>query len=164
MMADSKMRSLAFPLMWLISCTKSFIANERGSAALETSIVILFLVSALLFPLVDLATAGFQFISAHQALRDMALRTQFSRPRDVTDAAIISSWKSSLPTTVAGYSVSVNIYCGNPGTVAPCAPDPLSGPPSPKYYTFTTSFTLSPMALKSVLCSTCTVNYSQPFQ
>lgn len=33
-----------------------------------------------------------------------------------------------------------------------------------KYYIFTTSFTLTPMVLGSLLCSTCTISYTQRFQ
>jgi hypothetical protein len=138
----------------------SFMANQCGAVAFETLIVWLFLMFGLLLPLTDLAIAGFKFISAHQALRDMGQRTQFSPPGDVTSSASITAWQTSLPTMVDGYSVSAQVYCGNPGTLAPCA----SGAILPKYYTFTTTFTLSPMVLASVLCSTCTVNYSLPFQ
>ena len=112
----------------------------------------------LLVPLADFAIAGFKFISAHQALRDMGQRTQYSTP-DATDPNSITSWKGSLPTTVDGYRISAKVYCGDPG-ISPCA----SGTTLPKYYTFATSFTWSPMVLGSVLCSTCTVNYSQRFQ
>jgi Flp pilus assembly protein TadG len=146
---------------------KSFIADQRGAVAFETLIVYSFLIFFLLLPLADLAIAGFQFISAHQALRDMAQRTQYSPPADVTDAASITAWTNSLPPKVAGYTVTAQVYCGNPGTLAPCAADaPPPAAPSPKHYAFSTSFTLSPMSpmLKSVLCSTCPVNYSQPFQ
>jgi hypothetical protein len=135
-----------------------FIRDQRGAVALEMPAVVLFLMMFLLVPLADLTTAGFKFISAHQALRDMGQRTQYSNP-DATDAASIANWKSSIPTTVDGYPISAKIYCGDPGTEAPCA-----GTTWPKYYTFETSFTLSPMVLGSVLCSTCTVNYSQRFQ
>jgi hypothetical protein len=140
----------------------SFIADQRGAVAFETPIVYLFIMMSLLLPLADLAIAGFKFISAHQALRDMAQRTQYNPPADVTSSSAIANWTNSLPTTVDGYPVTPQVYCGNPGTLAPCAPD--TGTISPKYYTFTTSFALSPMVLGSVLCSTCTVNYSQPFQ
>ena len=136
----------------------SFMADQRGAVAFETLIVYLFMVTSLLLPLADLAIAGFRFISAHQALRDVGQRTQYSPP-DATDLGSITNWKSSLPTTVDGYTVSAKVYCGDPGTEAPCA-----GTTWPKYYTFTTSFTLSPMVLGSVLCSTCTVNYSERFQ
>jgi hypothetical protein len=141
------------------ACHKdSFMADQRGAVAFETLIVWLFLMMTLLLPLADLAIAGFKFTFAYQALRNMGQRTQYSVP-DATDPASISSWKSSLPTTVDGYPIDAKVYCGDPGTEAPCA-----GATWPKYYTFTTSFTLSPMMLRSVLCSTCTVNYSQRYQ
>ncbi|MBB4369420.1 Flp pilus assembly protein TadG [Bradyrhizobium sp. cir1] len=139
---------------------ESLAADQRGAVALEMPFVFIFLMFSLLLPLADVAVAGFKYISAYQALRDMGQRTQYSPPSDVTDAGAISSWQSSLPTSVAGYSVTTQIYCGDPGTPAPCA----SGTILPKYYTFTTSFTLSPLVLGSVFCSTCTINYSERFQ
>jgi Flp pilus assembly protein TadG len=142
----------------------SFIEDQRGAVAFEMPVIYAFLIFSLLLPLADVAIAGFKFISAHQALRDMAQRTQFSPPADVTTSAGITAWTTSLPTTIDGYSVSVNIYCGSSGTLAPCAADVQGNPPSSKYYTVTTSFTLSPMVLGSVLCSTCTLNFSVPFQ
>ena len=140
----------------LVRHRNSFLADQRGAVALEMPAVVLFLMMILLVPLADLAIAGFKFISAHQALRDMGQRTQYSTP-DATDSGSITNWKSSLPTTVGGYPISAKIYCGDPGTAAPCAG-------WPKYYTFETSFTLSPMVLRSVFCSTCTIKYSQRFQ
>jgi hypothetical protein len=125
---------------------------------LEMPIVTILLIFSLLLPLADVAIAGFRFISAYQALRDMGQRTQYSTP-DATDANSISTWQSSLPTTVDGYTVSATIKCGDAGTAPPCA-----GTTFPKYYSFQTSFSLSPMVLGSVLCSTCTVNYLQRFQ
>jgi len=140
-----------------VSHKDSFIADQRGAVALETLIVILFMILLLLLPLADLAIAGFNFMAAQQALRDMGPRVQFSPPADVTS---IASWQSSLPSKVDGYSVSVQVYCGNPAA-SPCA----SNATLPKYYTFTTTFNLSPFILPpSVLCRTCTVTYSQPFQ
>ena len=67
---------------------------------------------SLLLPLADLAIAGFRFISAHEALRDMGQRTQYSTP-DATDPASITNWKSSLPTTVDGFPISAKVYCGD---------------------------------------------------
>ena len=137
----------------------TLLSDQRGAVALEMPAVVLFLMMSLLVPLADVAIAGFRFISAHQALRDMGQRTQYSTP-DATDPNSISNWKSSLPTTVDGYPISAKVYCGDPGTEAPCA-----GTAWPKYYIFETSFTLSPMVLPvSVLCRTCTVKYSQRFQ
>ena len=42
-------------------------ADQRGAVALEMPIVFPFIMFSLLFPLADVAIAGFQFISAHQA-------------------------------------------------------------------------------------------------
>jgi hypothetical protein len=137
---------------------ESFIADQRGVVAFEIPFVTILLIFSLLLPLADVAIAGFRFISAYQALRDMGQRTQYSTP-DATDANSISTWQSSLPTTVDGYTVSATIKCGDAGTAPPCA-----GTTFPKYYSFQTSFSLSPMVLGSVLCSTCTVNYLQRFQ
>src|SRR5262249_37654205 len=142
----------------LVRHRTSFLADQPGVVALEMPAVVLFMMIFLLLPLADLAIAGFRFISAHQALRDLGQRSQYSTP-DATDSNSITSWKSSLPTTVDGYSISAKVYCGDPGTEAPCA-----GTTWPKYYIFSTSFTLSPMVLGSVLCSTCPVNYSQRIQ
>jgi hypothetical protein len=123
-----------------------------------------FLMLGLLLPLADLTIAGVRFISAFQALRDMGESIQYRPPPDVTSSTSITSWQNSLP-TVPGYTVNANVYCGyppSPTTLAPCA----SAATLPQYYVFTTSFTLSPIIpmLQSVLCSTCTVNYSQRFQ
>jgi hypothetical protein len=141
-----------------VSKKDSFIADQRGAVAFEMIIVYLFMVVSLLLPLADVAIAGLKFNSAYQALRDMGQRTQYSN-LDATDPTSISTWQSSLPTTVDGYTVSATIKCGDAGTAPPCA-----GTTFPKYYIFSTSFTLSPMVLGSVLCSTCPVNYSQRFQ
>jgi hypothetical protein len=141
-----------------VSKKDSFIADQRGAVAIEMLIVYLFMVLSLLLPLADVAVAGLKFNSAYQALRDMGQRTQYSN-LDATDPTSISSWQSSLPTTVDGYTISATIKCGDAGTAPPCA-----GTTWPKYYIFSTSFTLSPMVLGSVLCSTCPVKYSQRFQ
>ncbi|WP_192735889.1 hypothetical protein [Bradyrhizobium sp. OAE829] len=138
----------------------SFIADQRGAASLEMLIVYPILVLGLLLPLADVAIAGFRFIAAHQALRDMGQRTQYSAP-DATDSNSISTWQNLYgTTTISGYTVSATVKCGDAGNAQlPCASTDF-----PKYLSFQTSFTLSPMVLGSVLCSTCTVNYSQRFQ
>src|SRR4051794_20029427 len=71
---------------------RSFIADQRGAAALEMPAVCLFIMMILLVPLADLAIAGFRLISAHQALRDMGQRTQYSMP-DATDSNSLTNWK-----------------------------------------------------------------------
>jgi hypothetical protein len=52
---------------------ESFIADQRGAVAFEMPIVYLFLMMSLLLPLADVAIAGFQFISAWEALRELSL-------------------------------------------------------------------------------------------
>ena len=52
-----------------------------------------FLMMFLLLPLADVAIAGFQFISAWQALRAFGQSVQYYPPPDVTDA---SSWTTAL--------------------------------------------------------------------
>jgi Flp pilus assembly protein TadG len=135
------------------------ISDRRGAVAFEMIIVYLFIITSLFLPLADVAIAGLKYSSAYQALRDMGQLTQYSS-LDATDSASISTWQSSLPTTVDGYTVSATIKCGDAGSAPPCA-----GTTWPKYYSFSTSFTLSPMVLPaSMLCRTCTVSYSQRFQ
>ena len=59
----------------------SFIADQRGAVAFETLIVYSFMVTALLLPLADVAAAGFQFISAWEALRGFGQYVQYKTPR-----------------------------------------------------------------------------------
>ena len=59
----------------------TLLSDQRGAVAFEMLIVCLFMMVSLLLPLADLAIAGFQFISAWQALRDYrAHRIQYSPP------------------------------------------------------------------------------------
>ena len=161
------MRSLVAPLRWLISHKKSFIANQRGAAALEMPIVCLFMMLSLLVPLADLAIAGFQFVSAWGALRAFGQYVQYRPPPDVTNT---SSWTSTLPTTVAGYGISnVQVLCGDTNAGAVCSSSNVTLPT--KYYSYTTTVTLSPMVLGPVLCTSGNANpcsftlpYSERFQ
>jgi hypothetical protein len=136
----------------------SLMADQRGAVAFEMPIVFALMIFSLIFPLADIAIAGFQFISAGQALRDIGQLTQYSSV-DVTDSTSISTWKTSLPAQVSSYNVSAQIYCSD-GTVAPCA----SGNFPPSYFVFTTTFSLSPMVLGSFFCSSCTMKYTQRYQ
>ena len=47
----------------------TLLSDQRGAVAFEMPIVCLFMMMSLLLPLADLAIAGFQFISAREALR-----------------------------------------------------------------------------------------------
>ena len=69
----------------LVSHRDSFIADQRGAVAFEMLIVYLFLVVSLLLPLADVAVAGFQYISAWEALRAFGQSIQYDPPPDVTD-------------------------------------------------------------------------------
>jgi hypothetical protein len=137
------------------------IVDQRGAVAFEMPIVWLFMMMGLLLPLADLAIAGFQFISAWQALRDFGQYVQYHSPPDVTDTAV---WVSTLPTTAnAAYQINnMQVVCGD--TKAVCTSNTLF----PKYYSYTTTVTLSPMVLGKVLCSanpcSFTLPYSERFQ
>ena len=147
-----------------VSHRDSFIANQRGAVALEMPFVCFFLMISLLLPLADVAVAGFQFISAWEALRAFGQYVQLHPPPDVTNT---SSWTSTLPTTVAGYGISnVQVLCGDTNAGAVCSSSNVTLPT--KYYSYTTTVTLSPMVLGKVLCSanpcSFTLPYSERFQ
>jgi hypothetical protein len=141
-----------------------FIADQRGAAAFEMLIVFLFLGVGLLLPLADVAAAGFQFVSAWEALRALGQKIQYNPPSDVTAWA---GWKSALPTSVSGYPINnLQVLCSD--TMAACSAANFG---SPKYYSYTTTVTLAPMVLRSVLCTsggadpcTYTLPYSERFQ
>jgi hypothetical protein len=142
----------------------SFIADQRGAVAFEMLIVFLFLGVSLLLPLADVAIAGFRYVSAWQALRALGQKIQYNPPPDVTAWA---SWKSALPTSVAGYPINnLQVVCSD--TMTACS---AGNTASPKYYSYTTTVTLAPMVLRSVLCTSgnanpCsfTLSYSERFQ
>lgn len=138
---------------------KVFIADQRGAIAFETIIVYVFLVSGLLMPLADVAAAGFRFISAWAALRSFGQYIQYNNPPDPTNPG---TWESALQTTVQGFTIgNLQVMCGS----SPCSSSNVVS--IPKYFTFTTTVTLDPIVLKSVLCpSSCTytLSYSERFQ
>jgi hypothetical protein len=113
-------------------------------------------------PLADVAVAGFQYISAWQALRACGQLIQYAPPPDLTDT---SSWSSvALAKADPKHPISnFQLICGDSNAVCSNA-----NTASPKYYSYTTSITLAPMVLKSVLCNggncTFTLPYSERFQ
>ena len=141
----------------------TLLSDQRGAVAFEMPIVWLFMVMSLLLPLADVAIAGFQYISAWEALRAFGQYVQYNPPPDVTNT---STWASTLPTTVAGFSISnVQVLCGDTGAGAACTSTNVTSPV--KYYSYTTTVTLAPMVLSSVLCPTSclyTLPYSERFQ
>ena len=95
------------------------LSDQRGAVAFEMLIVWLFMMMSLLLPLADVAIAGFQFVSAWEALRAFGQYVQLHPPPDVTNT---SSWTSTLPTTVAGYPISnVQVLCGDTNAGAVCS-------------------------------------------
>ena len=147
-----------------MSHKNSFIADQRGAVAFETIFVYVFLVSFLLMPLADVAAAGFQFVSGWEALRALGQKIQYNPPPDVTNWA---SWKSALPTSVSGYPINnLQVLCSD--TMAACS---AANFVSPKYYSYTTTVTVAPIVLRTVICQSgnanpCsfTLSYSERFQ
>lgn len=143
----------------------SFMADQRGAVAFETIIVFSFMMFSLLFPLADLAFAGFQYISAREALRGFGQSIQYSPPPDVTNT---SSWASTaLAKADSRYPIpSIQVLCGS-STAATCSPGNMT---APRYYSYSTTITLAPLVLRSVLCTssnadpcTYTLPYSERF-
>jgi hypothetical protein len=139
----------------------SLIADQRGAVAFETIIVYFFMCFSLLLPLADVAIAGFQYISAWQALRAFGQYVQYNNPPDPTSPG---TWASGLQKTISGYTIgNIQVMCGDANAVCSSGNVTLT----PKYYTFSTTVTLAPMVLRSVLCpSSCTYTlpYSERFQ
>jgi hypothetical protein len=141
------------------------ISDPRGAVALEAMIVYLFLGTALLLPLADVAAAGFQYISAWQSLRAFGQSIQYAPPADVTKA---SDWETSARAKAdTRFPIpSIQLLCG----ASTCAATPTA---SPKYYSYTTTVTLAPIfaLMRPVLCTSgnpdpCsfTLSYSERFQ
>jgi hypothetical protein len=140
----------------------TLLSDQRGAVAFETLIVWLFMMMSLLLPLADLAIASFQFVSAWGALRAFGQSIQYDPPLDVTNA---SGWTSSkLAKADPRFPIpNIRFVCGDANL--DCSPSNIA---SPKYYSYTTTVTLSPMVLKSVLCNAdpCSfiLSYSERFQ
>lgn len=138
---------------------KSFVADQRGAAALETLVVFMFLGVSLFLPLADLAAAGFRFVAAWEAMRAFGQRIQYDPPPDVTNWA---AWKSALPTSVSGFPINnLQVVCSD--SMGACA---AGNSGSPKHYTYTTTVTVAPLILNSVLCRSGNANpcsYTLPY-
>ena|SRR5689334_24145676 len=140
----------------------SFSADERGAVAFELLIVYPFLLLGIMLPLTDLAVAGLQWISARQALHAFGQSILYSAPDDLGST---SSWFTAANAKAAelDYPISnLQLVCGDGGAACSSA-----NTASPKYYSFDTTVTLSPMVMSAVLCSnscTYTLSYSARFQ
>jgi hypothetical protein len=144
----------------------SFIADQRGAVAFEMPAVYLFLMLSVLLPLADVAIAGFQYVSAWQALRNFGQYLQYNPPPDVTNLSA-GDWLSTVQTKTTVDSrftiSSPQVFCGSSFCADPSV--------TPKYYSYSTTVTLAPIVLKSVLCTSGTGNgctftlfYSERFQ
>jgi hypothetical protein len=135
----------------LVSHKDSFIADQRGAVAFEMPIVYLFMMMSLLLPLADVAIAGFQFVSAWEALRGFGQSIQYDKP-DFTNA---SGWTSSkLAKADPRFPIQqFRLVCGDANL--DCSP---SNSASPQYYSYATTVTLSPMILSAVLCTSSNAN------
>jgi hypothetical protein len=131
---------------------ESIIADQRGAVAFEMPFVYLFMIILLILPLADIAVAGFQYISAWQALRAFGQSIQYAPPPDVTSA---STWMSSARAKAdPSFPIpAIRIICGDSNIDCSAA---NFGPP--KYYSYTTTVTLAPMLLHSVLCTSGNAN------
>ena len=144
-----------------MSHKEAFMADQRGAVAFEMLIVFFFMGVSLLLPLADVAIAGFQYVSAWQALRAFGQYVQYNNPPDPTSPG---TWASGLQKTISGYTIgNIQVRCGDANAVCSSGNVTLT----PKYLTFSTTVTLAPMVLSSVLCpSSCTYTlpYSERFQ
>jgi hypothetical protein len=136
----------------------SLLSDQRGAFAFEVPFVWLFLAMSLLLPLADVAAAGFRYISAWGALRNFGQSIQYDPP---TDFANTSGWRSSkLAKADSRFPIqNFQLVCGS----SACSGTNTA---SPRYYSYTTTVTISPMVLRSVLCtSSCsfTLPYSERF-
>jgi hypothetical protein len=127
----------------------SFIADQRGAVAFEMTMVWLLLILFLLLPLADVAIAGFQYISAWQALRAFGQSIQYYPPPDFTNT---SGWYAD-PKVVAAANAdtrfpitNIQFFCGS----AACSTGNNTAPL--KYYSYQTTVTLSPILLTLALC------------
>jgi hypothetical protein len=140
--------------------TTTLLSDQRGAVSFEMLLVYPLLMFGLFLPLADVAIAGFQYISAWEALRAFGQYIQYNNPPDPTSPG---TWKSGLHTTVAGHTIgNLQVMCGS----AVCSSGNVTL--TPKYFTFSTTITLSPSwVTRGVLCpSSCTYTlaYSERFQ
>jgi hypothetical protein len=144
---------------------KVFIADQRGAVSFEMPVVYFFLIIFLLLPLADLAVAGFQYMSARGALRGFGQYLQYNPPTDVTNASWVST---AIAKADPKFPISnFQLICGDSKAV--CSAANVTAPT--KYYSYTTTITLAPIILKSVLCTSANANpctftlpYSERFQ
>jgi len=86
------MRRIRASLGRLLIRRKTFVADQRGAASFEMVFVFGLLMLGFLLPLADVAKAGFQYLSAVQALRSFGQSILYSPPIDLSDT---SGWMAT---------------------------------------------------------------------
>lgn len=134
---------------------KSFLRDQRGAIAFETLLVYIVMVTALLLPLADVGVAGLQYTQAWAALRNYGQCIQYNN----IDPTNVSGWTNPCPGTFQGYTMSsLNVYCGDNSPLAACT---SSNAALPMWFSYSTTFTLHPLLLTSVLCNSGNANPCQ---
>jgi hypothetical protein len=138
---------------------RSFIADRRGAASWEFVIVFPFLLLSIMLPLADVGIAGFQFISARQALRAFGQSIQYSPPDDFSNTA---SWEAAAVAKAdPNYPIDgLEVLCGEAAEA--CSTDNTA---VPRYYSYSTTITLAPIVVSALCNPTCTytLSYSERF-
>jgi hypothetical protein len=147
-------RPLVAPSRWLTGHKKSFVANQRGAVAFETLIVISFLIFLLLLPLADLAILGFQFLFGWQALRNFGQYVQYNAPGNVVDGW--PSWTTPTQLDPRYPIATFKVVCG----VDLCS---SSNTTKPRYYSYTTTVTWSPMTPMLGQFFNCPCSFTLPY-
>ncbi|MHC2335504.1 hypothetical protein [Bradyrhizobium sp. USDA 4454] len=142
---------------------RSLIRDQRGAVAFEMLFVFASLMIGILVPFADLAVACYQYATAWDALRAFGQSIQYSPPQDVTNT---TAWAAAATAKAdSRYPIqSLTVICGT----AVCSG---TNTVTPMYYSYSTTVTLNPMVLKSVLCNSgnsnaCafTLPYTERFQ
>ena len=158
------MRRVCASVGKLLIRRKTFVADQRGAASFEMVFVFGLLMLGFLLPLADVAKAGFQYLSAVQALRSFGQSILYSPPIDLSDT---SSWvATAIAKADTNFPVSnFQLTCGDSNAACSGANTAM-----PRYYSYSTTFTLSPLVLQSVLCTgggsnscTLTLSYRERF-
>ena len=121
-----------------------------------------FLMLGYLLPLADVAIAGFRYLSARQALRAFGQSIQYSPPDDLANT---SSWRQ--PPSPRRISSTIRSPTSNSFAATAALPARPQAIQRRRNIIHSTTVTLSPIVLSSVLCSsscTFTLSYSERFQ
>jgi hypothetical protein len=140
----------------------SLFADRRGAVSVELIFVYPALIMGILLPMFDIAIAGFQYLSARQALHSFGQYLMYSPPDNLADT---TDWMTTALAkgNTLGYSISsIQLICGDSEVACSSTNTAL-----PKYFSYSTTVTLTPLMLTSVLCPnscTYTISYSTRFQ